>query len=231
MPSGEASTCSKMCGLPTGVTATAASGVATFTGLSITKADVGYQVSASGNFFGTNVTTAGGLFNVGPATASSLVIVAGNNQTALAGSTLPVNPTVGVSDTYGNPVPGASITWAAGGSSDGVASPTSSTTGTNGQASTSWTIGAGYNALLATLVGASTVAPVRFEATGTTPTLVSLDACLPGGSGDAFAQTASPYAFYIPGPKNNQTFKQIQLYISSAGKANSPSAYTLQLSI
>jgi hypothetical protein len=102
----------------------------------------------------------------------------------------------------------------------------------DGRASTVWTIGAGANELRATLsrgVAGDTV--VLFTATGTTPSLVSLNACAPGGSGDPFTESASPYAFYIPDPGNGKTIQQIQLYISSAGKANAPSAYQLRLSI
>ncbi len=214
------------------MTATAVNGVASFSGLSITAAGTDYRVQASADFFGNAVTTAGNSFTVGAAAAFGLRIVAGNGQVALAGSTLPVNPTVGVTDVYGNAVPGASIDWTAGGSSGGSVSPSASSTNTAGEAATTWTIGAGANELRATLGRAALGdTAVLFTATGTTPTLVSLNACAPGGSGDPFTDASSPYAFYIPDPGNNKTIKQIQLYVSSAGRANAPSPYQLRLSL
>ena len=213
------------------LTATAVNGVASFTA-SITTAGTNYQVKASADFFGTPVTSTGSSFTVGAAAPYGLQIVAGNGQTAAAGSTLPVNPTVGVNDQYGNAVPGASITWTPGGSSTGSVSPSASTTAADGQASTVWTVGAGANELRATLTrGALPDTSVLFTATGTTPTLVSLNQCAPGGSGDPFNDPASPFAFYIPDPGNGKTIKQVQVYISSAGKANAPSLYTLRLSV
>jgi pectin methylesterase-like acyl-CoA thioesterase len=93
-------------------------------------------------------------------------------------------------------------------------------------------VGVGANELRATLSrGVAGDTAVLFTATGTTTALVSLNACAPGGSGDPFTDPASPYAFYIPDPGNGKTIKQIQLYISSAGKANAPSPYQLRLSI
>jgi hypothetical protein len=216
----------------TSLTATAVNGVASFTGVSITAAGTDYRVQASADFYGIAVTTIGDSFNVGPAAAYGLSIVSGNGQTALAGTTLPANPTVGVNDVYGNVVPGAAIGWTAGGSSTGSVSPTASMTGANGQAATSWTIGAGANELRATLSrGVAGDTAVLFTATGTTPTLVSLNACAPGGSGDPFTDAASPYAFFIPDPGAGKTIQQVQLYVSSAGKANAPSPYQLRLSI
>ncbi len=213
-------------------TAAAANGVASISGVSITAAGSGYQVQASADFFGTAVTTAGDSFNVGPAAGFGLRIVSGNGQTAAAGSTVSANPTVGVTDVYGNNVPGASIAWTPGGSSAGSVSPTSSATDASGQAYTAWTLGAGANELRATLSrGVAGDTAVLFAATGTTPTLVSLNQCAPGGSGDPFNDPSNPFAFYIPDPGNGKTIRQIQVYISSAGKANAPSPYALRLSV
>ena len=213
------------------LTAAASGGVASFTGVSITTAGTDYRVQASADFFGNAVTTAGNSFDVGAAAPFGLAIVAGDGQSALAGSTLAVNPTVGVTDVYGNAVAGAGIAWTAGGSSAGFVAPTASSTGANGEASTVWTVGAGANELRATLSRVSGDTAVLFTATGTTPALVSLNACGPGGSGDPFTDSSSPFAFYIPDPGNGKTIRQVQLYVSSAGKANAPSPYQLRLSI
>lgn len=213
------------------LSATASAGVASFTGVSVTTAGTGYQVQASADFFGNAVTTAGNSFDVGAAAPVGLAIVAGNGQTALAGSALAIAPTVRVTDVYGNAVSGAGIAWTAGGSSAGFVTPTASSTGANGQASTVWTVGAGANEVRATLATTAGDTAVLFTATGTTPALVSLNACGPGGSGDPFTDPASPFAFYIPDPGNGKTIRQVQLYVSSAGKANAPSPYQLRLRI
>ena len=216
----------------TSLSVAAVNGVASFAGVSITTAGTDYRVQARGDFFGTPVTTQGSSFSVGAAAANGLQIVAGNGHSALAGTTLPINPTVGVTDVYGNAVPGAAIGWIAGGSSAGYVTPTSSVTDASGQAATAWTVGAGANELRATLArGVAGDTVVLFTATGTTASLVSLNACAPGGSGDPFTDPANPYAFWIPDPGNGKTIKQIQLYVSSAGKANAPSPYQLRLSI
>jgi adhesin/invasin len=107
------------------------------------------------------------------ATASApakIEAVAGNNQTSPAGSSVPTDPTVKVTDSRGNPVVGASVTFlvTAGG---GAVNPTDPVpTNTSGLASVSWTLGpqAGQNTLSAS-VGGSSVAgnPVTFTATGT----------------------------------------------------------------
>jgi adhesin/invasin len=107
------------------------------------------------------------------ATASApakIEAVAGNNQTNPAGSSVPTDPTVKVTDSRGNPVVGASVTFlvTAGG---GAINPTDPVpTNASGLASVAWTLGpqAGQNALSASVGGSGVTGnPVTFTATGT----------------------------------------------------------------
>jgi hypothetical protein len=209
--------------------AAAAQGVATFSGLAITKAAAGYQMTASATLAGVATSTAGNLFNVVGGPGFGLTIVQGNNQTAPTGTVVPIAPTVQVTDVYANPVNLATILWAAGGASNGSVNPAQTLTGSDGKAATAWTLGDGANELTATLSrpGLGDIA-VLFQATGTT-TLGVLNSCALGGSGDPINAAGKTYAFWIPNPGPNKVIKEIQLYFSSAGKANTPTPYQVQL--
>jgi hypothetical protein len=100
--------------------------------------------------------------------ATTIVINGGNNQTAVAGSTLPVDASVLVTDAGGNPVSGVSVTFAVA-SGGGSITGGSQTTNASGIATVgSWTLGAtaGTNTLTATSAGL-TGSPLTFTATGT----------------------------------------------------------------
>jgi len=100
------------------------------------------------------------------APAATLTMTAGNNQTATAGSPVGINPTVLLADQFGNPVAGATVTFAVTGGG-GAVSGGSATTNAQGLATvTSWTLGttAGTNTLSATSSG---VTGLSFTATGT----------------------------------------------------------------
>ena len=73
--------------------------------------------------------------------AAGVLIVAGNNQVATPGSTLPDPLVVRVVDQEGNAVVGAAVTWVVTAGSGSV-SPTTGTTDDDGRASTAWTLGA-----------------------------------------------------------------------------------------
>ena len=109
----------------------------------------------------------------------SVAMVAGNNQTATAGATLPIAPAVIVKDAYGNPVAGVAVTFtvlSGGGSLTGG----SQTTGSDGVATVgSWTLGAsaGFDSLLATIPGTGIVGnPARFGAIATAAAAASIAA-------------------------------------------------------
>ncbi|HEU0052706.1 MAG TPA: invasin domain 3-containing protein, partial [Longimicrobium sp.] len=103
--------------------------------------------------------------------AANIVKSAGDGQTAVAGTTVPVNPVVTVTDAFSNPVPGVSVTFTAAGNgevSDGTTTGTSvtiTTDGTGVAAVSSWKLRttAGLDSLTATAGALSTV----FTATAT----------------------------------------------------------------
>ncbi len=99
-----------------------------------------------------------------PAAPASLVVQAGDAQQAGPGSAVPVAPKVLVRDAAGRPVVGTSVTFAVD-SGAGTVSAATATTGNDGTASTSWTLGPaeGVNTLVASV---ASLTPVRFHATG-----------------------------------------------------------------
>jgi adhesin/invasin len=100
-----------------------------------------------------------------PSAADSLSIVAGDAQTAAAGTAVATAPSVRVTDAHGNAVQGAVVKWTvlAGG---GSVSADSSTSDASGAASVTWTLGstAGLDSLRASVAG---VDSVTFSATAT----------------------------------------------------------------
>src|SRR5256885_4623641 len=92
----------------------------------------------------------------------------GGGRRAPAGSPLPVPPSVIVTDAFGNPVSGVSVTFAVGTASGSITGAAQTTDG-NGIATVgSWTLGptAGQNTLMAAS-GWLSRSPVAFTATGT----------------------------------------------------------------
>jgi adhesin/invasin len=103
-------------------------------------------------------------------TAASVVAQAGNNQAAVTGTNVAVQPTVLVTDASGNPVIGATVTFAVI-SGGGTATGLNQTTDAQGLASVgSWTLGsASPNTLRATVSGSGiTGNPVNFTAQSAT---------------------------------------------------------------
>src|SRR5204863_5970844 len=97
--------------------------------------------------------------------------------------TVPIDPSVVVTDQYNNVVSGASVTFAVTGGG-GSATGTSKTTNASGIATVgSWTLGgtAGSNTLSATATGVGT--PAVFSATGTVG--VAANISLYGGDGQS----------------------------------------------
>jgi hypothetical protein len=204
-------------------TVAAVSGVATFAGLSITKAGTGYTLTATSAPLTAATSSA---FDITAGSASAITINAGNNQTAADGSTLGTTagttaPSVKVTDQHGNPVSGAGVTFqvASGG---GSVSPATATTGAGGIAATTWTIVAGSNTMSATITALGAVPSALFTATGTSTAKTLLN-CLPTqGSGDDLA-----FPFYAKRP--GKTLQQVTVYLSANDPANVPTPYTIQL--
>jgi hypothetical protein len=95
---------------------------------------------------------------------STLQGVAGDNQTVVAGATVPVAPRVIVRNASGAPISGASVVFRTD-SGYGVLADSVVTTGADGAAQPgSWKPGPGRNVILAT---AGSIASVKFVATGT----------------------------------------------------------------
>ena len=155
---------------------TNASGSAAFTNLVITGSPGARTLAFSASGVA-GVTSAA--VSVAGAPATQIAASAGNNQTAAAGSAVPVAPAVLVEDQTGTPVAGVSVTFAVlsgGGSVTGAAA----TTNASGIASVgSWTLGTsvGTNTLSATASGL-TGSPVQFTATATAgpPASVAIEA-------------------------------------------------------
>ena len=159
---------------------TNASGVATFTNLSITgtigSRTLGFSApSLSGATSGT--------INI---TAGAAAIIAANSvtsQSAPVSTAVSAPPSVKVTDTGTNPIAGVAVTFAvtAGGGTVVPAGPTTVSTNASGIATaTSWTLGSGTgtnnNTVTATASGL-TGSPVSFTASGTvgTPTQLTYD--------------------------------------------------------
>lgn len=109
-------------------------------------------------------------FAAAAATATQIGLNSNNNQYAPAGSTLPANPSVVVTDSGGNPVPGVLVTFAITSGGGSLTGP-SQMTDANGLAAVgSWTLGPapGENTMTASSAGL-TGSPVILNATGTGP--------------------------------------------------------------
>jgi probable HAF family extracellular repeat protein len=153
----------------TGATATTdASGIATVGSWTLgTKSGTNKLTATAAGLTGSPVTfIATGM--AGPPT--QIVISAGDNQTAPAGTTLPKRPAVKLTDAFGNGVPTVAVTFVVA-SGGGSITKAFVKTGSGGVATAgSWTLGVvpGPNTLQATASGAGIANnPVTFIATGT----------------------------------------------------------------
>jgi hypothetical protein len=96
--------------------------------------------------------------------ANGIALVSGNDQSAPVGTALPLPLVVQVSDAFGNPISGITVTWSAEGL--GSVSELSTVTAANGQTSVTRTLGptAGQQTTLATVEGLAG-SPVTFTHT------------------------------------------------------------------
>ena len=128
-------------------------GVATFPDLSLDKPSSGYTLVAST----ANLPAATSVpFLIAPAggTAARIVIMTGNQQTAPAGTALPIAYCIRVTDAYGIRIAGATVTWTIG-AGGGSVSTGQGVTDSGGLASTQRTLGAhaGAQTVVATVQG------------------------------------------------------------------------------
>ncbi|MDQ8155597.1 MAG: Ig-like domain-containing protein, partial [Gemmatimonadota bacterium] len=167
-------------------TQNATAGVATFSGLTITKVGTGYALTATA---GTLPPITSGTFAVTPGAPKTLEIVSGADQSAVVGTRLAAI-SVRLLDTWGNAIPGKSVALAVtrGG---GTVAPALATTDASGLANVTWTLGgpAGTQTLTATVSG---VPALTINATGLTGPAVRLaadsGAAQSGIVGSQFAQ-------------------------------------------
>ncbi len=161
-----------------------AGGVQTF---SVTLKTAGSKtVTATDITDGTKILNSSTVTVIGGA-AANIAINTGNNQSAGAGTTVPIAPSVLVTDAYGNPVSGVTVTFAilSGG---GTLTGTTQITNASGIDTVgSWTLGAvaGTNQMTATSAGLSG-SPLTFTATGasvSTGTITGAPFCVTGSTG------------------------------------------------
>jgi hypothetical protein len=140
----------------------AIAGVATFSGLSITKAATGFTIVSSGS----GVTPAtSSAFDIAAAAPASAAISGGNNQSGLLALLLGTPLSVTVLDAFSNPVPNVTVSWtvlSGGGSLGGSTSLTSAA----GIATNTWTLGSLFGTETVTATAAGVATPVTFTATG-----------------------------------------------------------------
>ena len=112
-----------------------------------------------------------------PGPSSSVAKVAGDAQSAVVETAVAEPLAVRVADSYGNPVPGITVTFAVASGGGSVAQPAPATNDTGVAMVTAWTLGpiAGTNTLTATVTG---LPPVTFTANGTagSPASVAINA-------------------------------------------------------
>ncbi|MGH7537556.1 MAG: hypothetical protein ACREMF_02895, partial [Gemmatimonadales bacterium] len=118
-------------------TVAAVAGVATFSDLYVAKQGSGYALRATA---GALVPDTSVTFSIATGAAARILVAGGDQQTAPAGTTLPVPYSVRVTDGWDNSVTAATVNWAvmAGG---GSVSSTQGTTDSVGVASTTRTLG------------------------------------------------------------------------------------------
>jgi len=120
--------------------------------------------ATAGSLSGSPVTFTATGIAIPPASAA---IAAGNQQTATAGTPVPVKPAVIVRDASGNPVAGVNVVFSIRSGTNSSITGANAVTNSSGIATIgSWTLGVGGNSLFATVTGLSS-APLVFVGIGT----------------------------------------------------------------
>jgi Bacterial Ig-like domain (group 1) len=98
--------------------------------------------------------------------AANIAITSGNNQFAPAGAQLPQGLTVLVTDQYGNPVPGNSVTFDDGGAGGTLSNPNPGVTSTSGTATQLYTLPPSPGTITITTTATGVATPAVFTETG-----------------------------------------------------------------
>lgn len=211
---------------PDGCTQTAVNGVVTFTGVYVTSTGSFTLTANSTGLTSATPAPDGGITSVAPpSSAANIAIDAGDNQTAPEATTLPIDPSVAVTDAYGNLVGGAGVSFMVASGAGSVGAPTA-ITDTLGIASSSWTIVAGTNTLNAYITALGMANAVTFTATGTYVTRELLSCSPAFGSGDELTR-----AFYWTKSGSMKILKQVTLYLASNDPADEPTPFTIRLKV
>jgi plastocyanin len=154
-------------------TQSAASGVATFSDLTLDQSGAGYTLSASSSGLTSATSSAFNIFGA----AASIAKSAGDNQTAQVGTAVPIDPQVVVTDANDVPVPLVPVTFQVISGAGNITPTTPVNTSSAGLASVHWTLGtqAGTNNNTLQASAAGVGGPLTFTASATpTPSGVSI---------------------------------------------------------
>ena len=171
------------------------------------------QVPLTSTVAGNSPLTLSVNLTIGTGPAATMAIQAGNGQAAQVGTAVTTPPAVLVTDQFGNPVSGTSVTFAVG-SGGGSVVGGAATTGTNGIAAvTSWTMGTvvGANTLTATSTGLSG-SPLTFTATATVGAALQIAI----STGDGQSATVGQAVATDPAVLVTDQFSNCLLYTSDA---------------
>jgi len=98
--------------------------------------------------------------------AANIAVTGGNNQSAPAGTQLPLALTALVTDQYGNPVSGNSVTFSDGGAGGTFSNSNPVVTGSNGTATQLYTLPQSQSAVIITATATGVATPAVFGETG-----------------------------------------------------------------
>jgi hypothetical protein len=215
----------------------AVAGLATFSNLVITQAGT-YTLTASATLANGLTSTVSQSFTVSAAVAAQIMtfMLPGPTAAQLYPYGTGLTPYVAVSpapqarvtDQYGNVVgTGVPVYWSATTSNGAVLDVGAGSQTTDGTAQvTSWTLGEGFNQLVASIYSDLQTPPAGFlpaQFTASTPTGVAVFTCGVGSS------KVDLGPFTIPAP--NSSVKSVTLQMSVTGQASEISAYQADLSV